>query len=78
MKEQQMENDIVKELRRGILLLNIMMLVTLVLIGFVCTAFVKRSASNAAKIVEIAHKTGVECTTKTNTLFGIQKITIVK
>ena len=55
-----------------------MMLATLVLIGFVCTAFVKRITSNASKIAEIAQKTGVECTAKTNTLFGLQKITIVK
>lgn len=74
-----MEKDnITKELRKGILLLNIMMLAALVLIGSVGIALVKRCTSNAAKIVEIAQKTGVECTTKTNTLFGIQKITIVK
>lgn len=73
------KNDVVtKELRKGILLLNIMMLAALVLIGLIGTALVKRSTSNAAKIAEIAQKTGVECTTKTNTLFGIQKITIVK
>lgn len=78
MQIEKNNNDVVKELRRGILLLNIMMLVALVLIGFVCTAFVNRSTSNASKIAEIAQKTGVECTAKTNTMFGIQKITIVK
>ena len=72
------KNDVIKELRKGILLLNIMMLAALVLIGSVGIALVKRCTSNAAKIVAIAQKTGVECTTKTNTLFGIQKITIVK
>ena len=80
-KEQQTQmekNDVVKELRKGILLLNIMMLAALVLIGSVGIALVKRCTSNAAKIVEIAQKTGVECMAKTNTLFGIQKITIVK
>lgn len=71
-------DDVTKELRKGILLLNIMMLAALVLIGLIGTALVKRSTSNAAKIAEIAQKTGVECTTKTNTLVGIQKITIVK
>ena len=69
-------DDVTKELRKGILLLNIVMLAALVLIGLIGTALVTRS--NAAKIAEIAQKTGVECTTKTNTLFGIQKITIVK
>ena len=74
-----MEKDnITKELHKGILLLNIMMLAALVLIGLIGTALVKRSTSNAAKIVEIAQKTGIECTAKTNTLFGIQKITIMK
>ena len=75
---QTEKNNDVKKLHRSILLLNIMMLAALVLIGFVCTAFVKRITSNASKIVEIAQKTGVECTAKTNTLFGLQKITIVK
>lgn len=78
MVEQQMENDVIKELNRGILRLNIMMLVTLVLIGLVGIAHVKRSTSSAAKIVEIAQKTGVECISTTNTMLGIQKITIVK
>ena len=72
------KDDVVKELRKGIWLLNIMMLVALVLIGFVCTALVRRSTINASKIVEIAQKTGVECTANTNTTFGLQKITIVK
>lgn len=72
------KNDVTKELRKGVLLLNIVMLAALVLIGLVGIALVKRSTSNAAKITEIAQKTGVECTTKTNMLFGIQKITIVK
>ena len=75
---QMEKNDDIKELRKGILLLNIMMLAALVLIGSVGIALVKRCTSNATKIVEIAQKTGVECTAKTNTLFGIQKITIVK
>ena len=72
------KNDDIKELRKGILLLNIMVLAALVLIGSVGIALVKRCTSNAVKIVEIAQKTGIECTAKTSTLFGIQKITIVK
>ena len=67
-----------KELNRCILLINIVLLAALILIGLVGIAFVKRTTSNAAKIAEIAQKTGVECMAKTNTLFGIQKITIVK
>lgn len=77
-REQQMEDNVIKELHRGILLLNIMMLAALVLIGSVGIALVKRCTSNAAKIAEIAQKTGVECIATTNTLLGIQKITIVK
>ena len=75
---QMEKNDAIKELRKDILVLSIMMFVALVLMGLFGTALVKRSTSNAAKIVEIAQKTGVECTAKTNTLFGLQKITIVK
>lgn len=74
----QIENDDIKKLYRDILLLNIIVFVALVLIGLVTTALSKNSTINAAKIAEITQKTDVECATKTNTLFGIQKITIVK
>ena len=74
-----MKNNILKTIQKNILLLNIMLTVAFIHIGVVSVAFVCITTNNAAKIVEIAQKTNVECVAKTNTLFGVMtKIKLVK
>jgi len=72
------ENE-VKKLKSDMFWLKVIMTFVVLTLGVLAVGGNRVHNKSTAKIVEIADKTGVECETKTNTLFGIMtKINLVK
>lgn len=72
------ENE-VKKLKSDMFWLKVIMTFVVLILGVLAVGGNRVHNKSTAKIVEIADKTGVECETKTNTLFGIMtKINLVK
>jgi len=72
------ENE-VKRLKRDNRWMQIIMTLTVLTLLVVTVGGKKSDAKLAVKTAEIADKAGVECVTKTNSLFGIlTKVEIVK
>lgn len=71
--------DEVKKLKRDMFWFNVIMTFVVLTLGVLAVGGNRVHSKSAAKIAEIAGKTGVECETKTNTLFGVMtKIKLAK
>ena len=69
----------VKKLKSDMFWLKVIMTFVVLTLGVLAVGGNCMHSKSMAKIAEIAGKTGIECETKTNTLFGIMtKINLVK
>lgn len=71
--------DEVKKLKKDMFLVKVILTFVALTLGVLAVGGNRIHSKSHAKIAEIASKAGVECETKTNTLFGVMtKIKLVK
>lgn len=69
----------IKQLKSDNFWFKVILSIVVLTIGLLAVATVKNDNKLIVKTAEVAGKSGVECVTKTNTLFGIlTKVKIVK
>lgn len=69
----------IKQLKSDNFWFKVMLSIVILTVGLLAVGTVKNDSKLAVKTAEVASKSGVECVTKTNTLFGIlTKVKIVK
>ena len=69
----------IKQLKSDNVSFKVMLSIVVLTVGLLAIATVKNDSKLVGKIAEVANKSGVECITKTNTLFGVlTKMKIIK